>query len=72
MKLVICTGPSDEQYEQLLTILKNRLEDGLGECVYEVRSCARCAFIFLSDFPDIAPAERSCKMSVIVGRELTQ
>ena len=30
-------GPSDEQYEQLLEILKNRLEDGLGECVYEVK-----------------------------------
>ncbi|XP_063692306.1 GTP-binding protein 1-like isoform X1 [Bolinopsis microptera] len=29
-------GPSDEQYEQLLEVLKNRLEDGLGECVYEV------------------------------------
>jgi hypothetical protein len=34
--LVPLPGPSDEQYEQLLEILKNRLEDGLGECVYEV------------------------------------
>ena len=33
---IIFSGPSDEQYEQLLEILKNRLEDGLGECVYEV------------------------------------
>ena len=42
-------GPSDEQYEQLYEILKNRLDDGIGECVYEV-----CYFLII--FKDL------CKM----------
>ena len=29
-------GPSDDSYEILLEILSNRLEDGLGETIYEV------------------------------------